>query len=158
MKSLIGEHVKKYFESCKDGFSKQYEIHELNNISREILNSKSFMEFALSLRNKFFPTSEQIVSVVSKINYINDQTCFFGKPTHFEIEKKLDYFHIAYLIILEYWAINILPEQDNIMPEVTGIDEDKAKFINIDAGWGTAEKLIDRVNEMYDELEREYKQ
>jgi hypothetical protein len=150
------EHINNYFEKAKETFKEQYGSRDLVQLSVELLNSKSFWEFKNSLNNKFFPTSEQITLVITKNDFINRNIVFIGKPTKSQIEKKLDYFQISFLIILEHWVNNLLPKQDNVMPKVSGIDDDKAKLLNNMAGWDTAEKLINRVNQMYDELEKEY--
>jgi len=151
------ENLNKYFENSKTTFSMQYGINTLNRVSKEILNSRSLMELTSSLKNKFFPTSEQITMVITKIDFINKSTIFFGKPSDSEIEKKLDFFHIAFIIILENWANNILPNQENIMPKLESIDDNKAKWLNNETGWSATEQLVKRVNEMYDELENELK-
>jgi hypothetical protein len=152
----IKEHINSYFEKSKKYFQEQYGSKDLNRISIELLNSKGFVEFTYSLKNKLFPTSEQIVKVITQCDFISSSTNFIGKPSAFDIEKKLDYFHIAFLIILEKWTNDMLPIQENIMPAIDNIDENKAKWLNNESGWSATQKLINRVSEMYDELEKEF--
>lgn len=151
----INEHINSYFEESKTTFKEQYGSKDLAQLSVELLNSKSFWEFKNLLSNKLFPTSEQILLVITKNDFISRTIIFTGKPTKSQLEKKLDYMHMSYLIILEHWVNNLLPKQDNILPKVSGIDDDKAKYFYNQAGLHAAEKLLNRINEMYKELAKE---
>ena len=103
------------------------------------------------LNNKNFPTAEDIMEAAMKVEYIIEKTRFSKNPSSYEIEKRLDYLNISCIQILEHWLIVYLPEQDKSPIKIMSTID------NIEAGWIFGFGVMKRIDQMYTELEIEFK-
>ena len=121
----------------------------LNAIRSESLSAYDTLKFYVSLENKFFPTSDGIMETAIKVKYINKNTAF-SYPTAEAIEKKVDYLHISSVLILENWAINMLPKQENNPTEIA------QQLGTQESGWMFASNTLREIFKKCDELEKQF--
>ena len=135
----------------KKHFANEYGKNTLEKLQSETLNSFSVRQYYNSLQNKFFPSANDIMKAVYQIDYINLNTILIRR-TPDEYEKKLDYANIAAIIILENWLVNILPTQEKNPISTYNFLND-----NVEAGWVHGQGTMGHLSNIYDELEKTFK-
>ena len=146
---MIQQQTISQINRAKSYFVKQYGENVLNEIRNESLNAYYTLKFYVFLENKFFPTSGDIMVAAAKVEYIN-KNAGFSFPTPKSVEKKIDYLHISSILILENWAINLLPKQD-----VNPINLSQ-RIGNQESGWIFASNTLEEIFKKCDELEKEF--
>ena len=141
----------KGFERSLNDFSEQYGLFNLNRLKVEVLKDFNTLKLYNELNLVNTPTAEQLLETATKIEYIAVET-FLINNTPKEFEKRLDYLYYSAIIIFENWMKNQLP-----LLKISYNDSDLKKEILEEAVWYKVQDIMKRLNEIYDELEKNFK-
>ena len=141
----------KGFERSLNDFAEQYGSINLNRLKVEVLKDFNTLRLYQELNLLKTPTAEQLLETCTAIEYIAVET-FLINNTPKELEKRLDYLYYSAIIIFENWLKNQLP-----LLKITYNDSDIKKQILEEAVWYKVEDIMKRLNEIYDELEKNFK-
>ncbi|WP_116695032.1 hypothetical protein [Marixanthomonas spongiae] len=133
--------TKETFNLHKDLFNDSYgdgDYGILSTIAEKIRNCEEVIKLFKSLENKYFPEYEDVIDTAIKIKTI-EELINTKNPNYFDLKKRNDYLVATCMRILEEWAYNYLPIQEQ-NPNYKNSD-----LNNEELGWYIARKEFEKV-------------
>lgn len=142
--------IKQGNEKAFEHFKSQYGKNNFDLLRVKLLRNENTLNLFRNTDVVNMPTAENLLDAVMKNDYINFVT-FCEDFSPIELEKKNDYLYFSALIILEEWSENYLPHILN--------NTSKTKYSEVlkEGVWFRIHDVINRLGEIYDELEKNYK-